>query len=263
MISAKVIADSITYGGHRLTTLEVNFHRFILAEVNTHRLFSRNSASSRAIPIEKQINKVINNPAMPIRFGSNQPGMQAGKDLEGKELEDAKNIWLMARDKAVASAIELNALGIHKQLVNRILEPFMWHTAIISATDFAGFFEQRISNLAQPEIEVLAIEMKKAIDISTPEFIKYGSWHLPYLSEEEKCIYDTDTQLMCSVARCARVSYLTHDGVIDINKDIDLYNRLTTAEPPHWSPLEHVATTSYGRHSLGNFTGWHQLRHMV
>jgi thymidylate synthase ThyX len=275
MIEATVIADSINTNGDRLTTVEVNVHRFVLAELNTHRAFSRNSASSRAIPVEKQIERVLNDPAIPIEFGSNQSGMQAGPPLEGLALLDAEREWLIARNQAVVCARMLLELGVHKQVTNRLLEPFMWHRVIISATEWDNFFAQRCSPLAQPEIRVAAEAIASAIGASTPTVRFFqDDPHLPYVTEADAELSVGD-RIRVAVARCARVSYLTHDGVRDPAQDIDLFNKLVTANPPHWSPLEHVAlpspatktsrvsTTHRWSDMTGNFDGWAQMRHLI
>lgn len=261
--NATVIADSVSPAGVRLTTIEVTLHRFVLAELNTHRVFSRNSASSRAIPVRKQLDRVVNDPALPVEFGANQRGMQAGEPLTGADHDAALAAWLEARDHAVAAVEQLQELGVHKQVTNRILEPFMWHTVIVTATEWDGFWEQRCSPLAQPEIRVAAEAMLAAYDESTPTELAMGQWHTPYLHDEDGDL-DAETARQVSAARCARVSYLTHDGRRDIDKDLELYERLVTARPPHWSPLEHVATPAEeGEHTLGNLRGWRQLRHEV
>lgn len=261
--SAAVIADSISPDGVRVTTIEVTLHRFVLAELNTHRVFSRNSASSRAIPIGKQIARVEDDPAMPVEFGANQRGMQAGAPLEGEEARAATDAWLRARDAAVEAVRVLDDLGVHKQVANRILEPFMWHTVIVTATDWDGFWHQRCSPLAQPEIRVAAEAMREAFEASTPVEVPVGGWHTPYIRPDEQDL-DERTKRRISAARCARVSYLTHDGRRDLSADEELYQRLVTADPPHWSPLEHVATPAAGdEHVLGNLRGWHQLRHRL
>ena len=257
---ASVIADSISPNGDRLTTIEVVFHRFVLAEMNTHRAFSRNSASSRAIPISKQIEKVLIDPALPIEFGTKKSGMQPGPPLEGEDYDRAVEIWLEASDAAVVAAKQLEAMGIHKQVANRLLEPFMWHTAIITSTEWDNFLLQRDSDLAQKEIQVPAHLISLVLKESKPEKRGYGQWHLPYVGEEEKHL-TIEEKRKISVARCARVSYLTHSGKRDIKKDLELYDRLITANPPHWSPLEHVATPSTIKQPLGNFDGWEQFRH--
>lgn len=261
-LSAKVIADSISPYGHRLTTMEVTFHRFVLAEFNTHRTFSRNSASSRAIPTHKLIQQVKDHPAMPVSWPAEQKGMQGGEEVPKLRAVTAARHWLQAVESAVEEAEFLMDLGVHKSVVNRLLEPFMWHTVIVSATDWDGFWEQRCSPLAQPEIRAVADMMKEAYDSSIPRGLYDGAWHTPYITEVEQLEWHDSIQKKVSVARCARVSYLTHDGKRDPSADLKLYERLVTAKPPHWSPLEHVATPAMpGDRVLGNFLRWHQLRH--
>ncbi|MGI9017972.1 MAG: FAD-dependent thymidylate synthase [Euzebya sp.] len=260
---ATVVLDSISAREVRLTTIEVTLHRFVLAELNTHRVFSRNSASSRAIPTAKQLQRVREDPALPVEFGSNQRGMQAGDPLEGEEHEAALNQWLGARDSAVSAAERLAQMGVHKQVVNRILEPFMWHTVIVTATDWDGFWHQRCSPLAQPEIRLAAESMRQTYDASTPQPIADAEWHTPYVRADERSL-PMETRKRISAARCARVSYLTHDGRRDLEVDQTLYTRLVTADPPHWSPLEHVATpASADEPQIGNLRGWRQLRHVI
>ncbi len=263
---ARVIADSVSPVDIRLSTLEVVIHRFVLAEMNTHRAFSRNSASSRAIPVARMMAKVATRPAVPLEWPAEQRGMQGGGQIAdpGK----ARDIWLAARDAAVVHAEQLAGMGVHKSVVNRLLEPFLPHTVIITATDWSGFWHQRCSPLAQPEIRVAAEAMRAALDASTPRPVDYGQWHTPYISDQERDQLGEAMLRRVSAARCARVSYLTHAGIRDPDADVDLYARLLTAQPPHASPLEHVATPAYcvGRtHDTvrGNFDGWHQLRHLV
>lgn len=260
---AKVIADSISVAGDRLTTVEARCHRMILAELNTHRTFSRNSASSRAIPFKTQLERVLTDPAIPVSFPAEQSGMQGGEELEDWALAQAKITWLDARDLAVRNAQNLANLGVHKSIVNRLLEPFMWHTVIISSTEWQNFFVQRCSPLAQPEMQHVATAIEIAIAISQPKTL-WGDWHMPYMTDEDlaECHERKLDPRYVSAARCARVSYLTHDGVRDLAKDIELYERLVSARPPHASPLEHVATPSMFL-QMGNFHGWRQLRHEV
>ncbi len=257
MIYAKVIEDSVNAQGNRLTTVEACYPRFIHAEVMTHRVFSRNSASSRAIPVHKMLEQVATNLAMPIEFGSAKKGMQAGPPLEGELLSIAQQLWRDAASKAYQSASELVSIGVHKQVANRILEPFLWHKVIISATEWDNFFTQRCSPLAQPEINVLACAIRDAISGSKPILKRHYYWHTPYLSDEERML-PLDVRLKVSAARCARVSYLTHDGKRDIEKDLDLFDKLASAQPPHWSPMEHVACP-FGAGER-NYRGWTQLR---
>lgn len=264
--SATVICDSISPQGRRLTTLEVVIHRFTLAEVNTHRAFSRNSASSRAIPLRRQLEKVQTAPAVPVSFPAEQPGMQGGAELEGIFLENAVDEWHAAAQSAIEHAARLGGLGVHKSICNRVLEPFMWHTVIISSTDWENYFRQRCSPLAQPELRTASEAMRDALAQSTPKRLEHGQWHMPYMHEEDLalCQLNAFDPREVSAARCARVSYLTHDGHRDITQDHLLYRRLVTADPPHMSPLEHVATpTEEFALSGGNFRGWTQLRTQV
>lgn len=270
--SAKVIADS-TWEGDRVTTLEVVMHRFVLAEFNTHRVFSRNSASSRAIPVAKQLNRLIAHPAIPLTFPAEQKGMQGGEPLGEQEQMQAIDVWHGARDAAMAYAHQLTELGVHKSVTNRLLEPFMWHTVVVTSVEWENFFHQRCSPLAQPEIRVAAEAMRDALAGSTPDQLEEGWFHLPYLDGEtiaEVTSMEADsTDVLCSVsaARCARVSYLTQDGRRDYNEDLVLYKRLVSADPGHWSPLEHVCrpptAAEQGSILPGNLTPFVQLRHIV
>lgn len=271
--TAKVIADSICPEApvpRRLTTLEVIMPRFILAEFNTHRVFSRNSASSRAIPVKTQLDRVKNDPFIPLELAANKAGMQAGEKLDTDIAELAVGHWLVACDDALAVAERLLVLGVHKQWTNRLLEPFMWHTVIVTATEWDGFWAQRLSPLAQPEMRLTAEAMKRAYDESRPAVITSQQCHLPYVTEDDRLVYRTDhiNLVKLSVARCARVSYLTHDGRLDRDADLDLFKRLLEAKPPHWSPMEHVAypatVVDLAEPEVAarqrNFRGWIQLR---
>lgn len=268
--TAKIIRDSLSPSGIRLTTMEVVLHRFVLAEFNTHRAFSRNSASSRAIPVEKTMDKVFQNPAYPVYFGKEQKGMQSGEEFSEQEQLTLVAEWTNACHSALRHAETLRAIGLHKSLVNRLIEPFMWHTVIVTATDWANFFHQRCHPDAQPEMRVAAEAMRTAYDKSIPRQLSYGEYHLPYIERVDaeavanefpnlvSRIGTTDLLAQISIARCARVSYLTHDGKRDIIKDIDLYSRLK--ESGHWSPFEHVATPTLDPDTPGNFRGWKQYR---
>ena len=259
---ARVVADSVSPAGSRVTTIEARIHRFVLAELNTHRAFSRNSASSRAIPVAKMIRSVETDPALPEEFGTAKAGMQAGPPVEN-EME-ALTAWLSARDAAVQAARTLAELGVHKQVTNRLLEPFQWHTVIVTATYWDGFWLQRCSDLAQPEIRVAAQAMRAAYDASATEGGRRRGV-APALPPGGRGRASTRTwpSRVCA-ARCARVSYLTQNGVRSIDEDLTLYERLVTATPPHASPLEHVATPATSDSGpQGNLAGWVQLRHLV
>jgi thymidylate synthase ThyX len=254
---ANVLLDSVSSSGVRLTTLEVTFPRFVLAEFNTHRVFSRNSASSRAIPTSKLIERVERDPAMPLEWGRNKAGMSASDVLTEQEALAAQGVWLAARDDAVARARQLQDLNVHKQELNRILEPFLWHTVIVSATEWGNFFELRCAVNAQPEIRQAASRMREVIEASRPQPVPDGEWHTPLLQSDEFSL-DVETRKRISAARCARVSYLTHDGRREIGKDLELYERLRADR--HLSPFEHVATPAGDAAYHANFRGWIQMR---
>lgn len=268
--AAKIVADSISEAGDRLTTMEVTFPRMVLAEFNTHRVFSRNSASSRAIPIGKQIERVENDPFIPIYWGKNKSGMQADEELYDEDQKLAVQEWLRARDDAVHQARHLVSLDVHKQIVNRLLEPFMWHTVIVTATEWDNFFALRAHEDAQPEIRHIAKMMLSLHQKSKPCILNLGDWHLPLIQPDEYdgvFEYSEDARKVSS-ARCARVSYLTHYGTRDLHADITLYDRLVSGG--HMSPLEHIATPEFFSHPggmsssfHGNFRGWKQFRKFV
>ncbi len=256
-VTAKIIADSV-HGSHRLTTMQLRYPRFIHAEVMTHRVFSRNASSSRAIPVERLIQDVENDPAMPVHWGANKPGMQAGDELESGSVE-----WLLASSDAIHRARRMARMGYHKQIVNRILEPFAHINVIVSATEWDNFFALRAHPDAQPEIQALALAMRDAMADSDPAPLQHGGWHLPYITAGDRVDNDTATLCRMSAARCARVSYMTHDGKEPTrDADLALFDRLAGSAPIHASPLEHVATPAMGT-PRGNFKGWTQFRQYV
>lgn len=263
--TARVLAHSVSAeSGVEVATLEVKMHRFVLAEFNTHRVFSRNSASSRAIPFHKMLERVTDDPAVPLVWATEQKGMQGGAPLDDPEdIGDARRYWLEAKNEAVEAAKRLSTLGVHKSICNRLLEPFMWHTVVVTSTEWDNFFKQRCSPLAQPEIRAAAEVMRDALQQSAPTTIRMGEWHTPLIASEDLPMTRART-CMVSAARCARTSYLTHDGRRDVEEDIALYKRLITADPGHWSPLEHVCTPDTSGHTtVGNLRSFTQLRHVV
>ena len=281
----KILADSASLGGVRLTTMQVTFPRIVLAEFNTHRVFSRNSASSRAIPVEKQIARVMEDPVVPVYWGKNQKGMQAEKELTAEEIAVVREDWLTARNAAVDYARLMLAMGVHKQITNRLLEPFMWHTVIVTATEWENFFALRCNPMAQPEIRVVAEMMRDEYARSTPVDKRPGEWHLPLVPDYVDLTagqvgYSEKDIARISCGRCARVSYLTHNGVRDPSADLDLAERLRVSG--HMSPFEHAAVvaethdevfdelfwTYEGRiwesHFIGNFRApWVQYRKLL
>lgn len=283
MISAKIIEDSISPNDIRLTTMQLCYPRFIHSEFMTHRVFSRNASSSRAIPVEKTIKQVLANPAMPVHWGKNQPGMQAREELDGVPLHYTRALWIDAATAAADIAQRMADLGAHKQIVNRILEPFQLIHVVVTATEWDNFFALRMHEDAQPEIHELARVMKIAMLESTPKRRGHGHWHLPYVTEEDRAevvrrYFDDLTWAMdilrkISAARCCRVSYLKHDGgTSTIEEDLALCERLAGADPIHASPFEHQGVSDWyfkhsGRwerqHLHGNLRGWVQHRKLL
>ena len=257
--SAEIIADSINPWNTRLTTFVLTYHRMIHSEMMTHRKFSRNSSSSRAIPVEKMIKLVGVQAVYPLHWGQNQKGMVAKEEIG--ETERAKCVWDVARQDAIRHAQALVKLGVHKQVVNRLLEPFSPITVICSGTEFQNFFEQRCDENAQPEIQILAKKMKAAYDTNKPKECEIGQWHIPFIDPVKDKELNGESVLQVAVGRCARVSYLTHDGDRDPQEDINLCDRLWTSKPKHLSPFEHVARVAPWRVKCDNFDEWASLRH--
>lgn len=235
--SARILLDSVSNRGHRLTTFEIVIPRIVLAEFNTHRAFARNSASSRAIPVEKMIRMVRENPYVPTTWGKNQRGMQAAEEILGEDALRCKQEWLEARDQAVQQAQSLLEIGVHKQTTNRLLEPFMWHTIINTATEYSNFYGLRDHKDAHPDIQIVAHLMRIAHRESVARQLGNNEWHTPYAEAEAE--YAGERLRQITSGRCARVSLLAHDGKKDPAADIALHDRLLTGG--HMSPLEHAA----------------------
>ena len=269
MIKVEIIRDSIAPSRVRLTTFVLTYPRFIHSEFMTHRVFSRNASSSRATPVKKQIRMVLSNPAMPIAFGANRAGMQAGETFGFLKQFLCRAVWRGACYTAVLFATLMEKLNIHKQYANRILEPFSHISVVCTATDFANFFGLRYHKDAQPEIQELAKQMYLLYRSNKPDELRVGEWHLPFVDELETAqghleAIDNIWSVLIkkSVARCARVSYLTHEGKTPpLKEDLNLYKRLLGSQPIHASPAEHqaMALSDFNIKS-GNFRGWLQYR---
>lgn len=279
-ISAKVVLDSISRANCRLTTVQYRMPRCILAEYNTHRTFSRSARSSRAVPYNRLRQEVLTDPFIPHFWGMNKPGMQAIHELDECGRADAEHSWLLARDDALNHADYLEQIGLHKQLVNRILEPFMWADGITTATEWENFFALRCHPDAEPHMQLLAGAIRDALKESTPLKLEEGDWHMPYLADEDYAWADKkgacflQALRLISAARCARVSYRPFDQELaDPEKDHARGITMMTAKPLHASPFEHLATPDTRRPPLnidwehkadqGNFIGWRQFRRML
>ena len=264
-ITAKIIKDSIGPAGVRLTTLELRYPRMIHPEFMTHRVMSRNASSSRAIPSKRIRASVAQEPAKPIYWGQNRPGMQADAELAGWRRGLAENLFMGSRFPMLGVVWALEKIGLHKQLANRLLEPWSHITVVVTATEWENFFALRCHPAAQPEMRELACAIRRAMNSSEPEYLQPGEWHLPYVTDLEKMGptfgLDHKDLIKYSVARCARVSYLTHDGQNpDPIKDIALHDRLISQG--HMSPTEHQAAVPVDENyqSQSNLRGWVQYR---
>ena len=257
---ATVIADTISSDGKRLVTFELVYPRYIHSEVMTHRVFSRNASSSRATPLSVTLDEVRNDPVFFDYVGKNQAGMVAGEELTDYEHHVFQEQWNRLGGIVANFVASLSKdFNIHKQTLNRALEPWLRIRTLVTATDWDNFFTLRLAEDAQPEIRSLALAMKQAMKKSEP---KKGDIHLPYITSAELASEDVDllTWVKVSVARCARVSYARHDGKeSDVQADIKLHNRLL--ESGHFSPFEHIARPALGR--CANFDGWRSYRNRL
>lgn len=294
-ISAKIILDSISVHGDRITTWELEYPRFIHGEIMTHRVFSRNAQSSRAVPVTKTLEVNAQKPVEPLVWGKNKSGMSSEEQLTDETLKEAQTYWNLAATHAFYHSKELSDIGLHKQWSNRITEPFSTIKVIVTATEWDNFFWLRDDpDAAQPEIVELARRMKKAYDEGKPQKLRVGNWHLPYIDgywdlKGNQVFMDShgeeltlDEALKISASCCAQISYRKLDDSKE--KAIEIYNRLFSGPKPHLSPTEHqarVPETNTGSNSplyweegithmnkyrelwSGNLRGWIQYRQLL
>lgn len=247
---ATVIADTVSTEGKRITTLELVYPRYVHSELMTHRVFSRNASSSRATPLKVTLAEVNDDPVFFDYVGVNKAGMVAGEELTDEDLKQFKRDWNVL-GKMVAYEVERmsEAYGIHKQTLNRALEPWLRIRTLVTATEWDNFFKLRLAEDAQPEIRSLAMAMKDAMEKSTPV---EADVHIPYTKAGDS--------VASSVARCARVSYASHTGKeTNVEADNKLYQQLL--DGGHYSPFEHVAYAREGQ--WANFNGWRSLRNVM
>ena len=302
-ITAKIVLDSISEEGKRLTTVHMHYPRAIHAELMTHRVFSRNARSSRAVPVSKIIQEVLDDPFIPLVWGKNQKGMRASEEcnelIDMKEVlelwDEAENryfeneeAWLYARDQVVGVAEGFVKAGYHKQIVNRLLEPWAHIDTLVTSTEWDNFFGLRCHEAAEPHMEMLANATYYAMEASTPKLLKFGQWHLPYIKIEDydkieekfdfidgwKGRYEDFLPYVkkISTARCARISYEPFDGDGSIEAELKRYDLLVGSAPVHASPAEHQATPDFKINGMDvwahpqyhkNFIGWMQHRAFI
>lgn len=298
--SAKVVLSSVTDVGSRITTFLLKHQRFILAELNTHRELARNSASSRAIPTKRMLRLVVTDPAMPVRWGRYGKGMQDAGELGPIRAWFCRQVWLSARWAAVMTCLLLHALRLHKQLANRVLEPWLWHQTLVTTTNVWNVFHLRCHPAAQPEFQDLAYKMLAAYIDTEPQLLKDGQWHLPFITERDvyhvmsnhhtrglevesprwpewpehrwgaggQTLVRSSNQPTASetweklcLMSAARCCRVSYMRAEDsTDVDADLKTAKGLTANGHWSPLEHQARPGIIHCKSGNFTGWIQLR---
>ena len=274
-VSAKIIKDSVSLEtGYRITTMELRYPRFIHAEFMTHRTFSRNASSSRAIPVHKMLEEIRRDPALPEVWVMNEPGMQGFTEADPRMQTYAVTEWRAGLHFAVEVADNMQKLGLHKQHINRVLEPWMHIKVVVTATDWANFFHLRLDGMAEPTMRVLAQKAQEAMQNSLPTMLDRGQWHLPYYDSDESVfrVGEVNRARLISAARCARVSYNNFEGKLSTEEeDLKLCEKLMGSGTLHASPFEHQATPDWILQSdvyandkeWGNFTGWRQYRKML
>lgn len=272
MYRCLILADSVNPVGVRVTTVEAEYPRIVHSEFMTHRVFSRNAASSRAIPLKKMLSIVEKDPFVPLIWGKNQSGMVMGEEFSPEEQERFNRLWLRARNYNMAVVRRYEKWGVHKSLPNRLLEPWQYITVVITATEWDNFFSLRIADDAEPHICKIAQMIYEARAHSVPKQLRQGEWHLPYIGAidirevEERFsgytpAYREFALAQISAARTARVSYLNQGGERDIAIDMAMCaDKLQ--QPGHWSPLEHPCRAKSNREYSGNIRGFQQFRKM-
>lgn len=294
MIKATIVQDSISHGV-RIITYELEYHRYIHAELMTHRMFSRNAASSRAVPVKAMLQHIKDNPAVPTYWGANQAGMSAKEELKGQSLAEVKYMWFEAMQQVIDISEQMSEKGLHKQIANRPTEWAQIMKTVVTMTEDANWFWLRDHKDAQPEIAALAKAMQQAKDLSTPLQLRAGDLHVPYVqrfqdqvgqvyysTDNFKTTLDKQTALIISASCCAQVSYRKSDDSLEKAKMV--YDRLIESEPVHASPIEHQATPMIEAHIdaskgpwqegithvdrrgqfwSGNFRGWIQHRQLI
>lgn len=281
-VTAKIILDSISPDGIRLTTIQLRYPRMVHADFMTHRVFSRNGRSSRAVPFATLVKEQPYTP----HFMKNKPGMVASEEMAKIDLNAARLVWNKAAYECQQAAQKLADLGVHKQWVNRMLEWFGYIDVLVTSTEWNNFFALRDEEGAQPEIQQIAKAVKVAMDNSKPITLNPGSWHLPYIQSEELETLTIEEAKKVSVARCARLTIKPFDGDSSLEKELKRYELLMVSRPVHASPAEHIATPDtftrvmtstlvkgsvFGgsaiqwdnEHEHGNFTGWRQFRKQI
>lgn len=272
MFAKVILASKPTNGALPLITMHWRYPRIIHSEVMTHRVFSRNARSSRAVPVATMLKEIRETPFVPWHLGRNQKGMQAGEAFSPEGAAEIQRAWLVARDNAVESAEGMMEYGVHKQIANRLIEPFSFIDTLVSSTSWANFRHLRDHKDAEPHFQDLAKMVVEAIDGAEFDELFPGDWHLPYITDEDRSTVVwwivnnrqpphnipsaeavSEILLKLSVARCARISYAPFDGDASIEKELQRYDMLVGSDPLHASPTEHQAQQDTLGHYERNF----------
>ena len=286
MMKAEVILASRSAESPDLVTMHLRYPRFIHSEIMTHRVFSRNARSSRAVPAKTMLEEIRNDPVVPWHWTKNQPGMQGEKGhdtlirIPGVGSITAQEGWLWARDQALKAAEVFAAADYHKQIFNRLVEPFMWIDVLVTATEWSNFLYLRDHPDAEPHIRDLAVMVREALEGADYQYLVPGQWHTPYITDEDRAhawhyaVSERGTMpyaagllrdlllLKISAARCARISYAPFVGNPSIERELERYELLVGNDAVHASPLEHQAecTPRAPKEQTRNFRGWTQFR---
>lgn len=280
LTTAKILVHSVDKFQQELITFELYYPRKIHGEVMTYRMFSRNTASSRAIPFAKNLADIDKNLYMPFDVRVNMPGMQGLSRLDEDSLywfqSYHQNLW----DETKRVTEIMSDLKPHKQHINRYLEPFQYIRVILTScrSGIEHLIMQRLHPMADPEFYLLAQKISEELENSIPILLKEGQYHLPFILPQDRIVLGAGDLIKVSVARCARVSYHNHTtDTVDYEKDFDLYKRLRTENPPHMSPFEHVAICTnkkaqryfdvngdwITKNVFYNFDGWKSIRFLI
>jgi hypothetical protein len=255
-IRVDAVLGSRNQWGDKIATLIAYYPRFIHAELMTHKDLSRNASSSRAIPFRTMLKMVRRDMAKPVYWGKNQPGMSASEELTGFGRWFAKFMWTFTGHIVLTLAWLMSFSKVHKQIINRMIEPWSHINVQITATNYERMLGLRLDLAAQPEFQELARAIKDALGRLHYEPLNPGQWHLPWIMEDEQHL-DLEVRKRLSAARSARLSY-TPIGEPKRNVDKDLLLAADLFKQLHLSPFEHQATPYHGRHA--NLQGWRSFR---
>lgn len=248
-----------------ITTMHIRVPRIIWPEILTHRVLSRNARSSRAVPERVMLEEIQRDPFVPWHWTRIQQGMQgeAGHDnpvvllnpkTDLEEIHSNERAWLLARDSALGYAKAFAGAGYHKQIFNRIVEPYMWIDGLITTVTWNNLLWLRDDDAAEPHLRDIAVAIKQVLDSAKPQQLDDGDWHLPYIAAADyaaaadrfpRMSQQNEWLRKISAARCARMSYVPFNGEASYEAELQRYLRLTSDARLHASPMEHQATPDF------------------